>query len=233
MFNVVLVLQGWLLFGIYQQAIEYAHELTDSYAISLAIFNLLVNTVTMILLLPFTKIYTRLLEWLVPSHSVGDNLHIKKIPQSTNILVQPTLYALTLDCRTLLESILEYNYYLFSGEKEISPTAEVPNLVQVVRKFEKSTHIKMYEHIKEIEHQLFATSTRLEQSSLSHDENHWVQKIISLLLTGQRSAKSIKSIYHDWLDLLSSPSPQMQQLAELVTKQNYELYGFWRQQLQN
>lgn len=214
LFNCLLATHALLFLNNYINLIEYFFAWL-SHPLLLATFNVLINSITALLLLPFTRQFEKLLNWFVPAwkNSTVQALVTSRPEYHTRrlTLVVPKVAALVHDLQPFITSALIYCGYLFVPSKPLTHES----IDQWQKKnasidYEKSVHIQLYEETKTIANNLLLVLESIDISSVGTEEKEQLALIERIILLTLRANKSIKNIHHDRLDMLQYDDPAME-----------------------
>lgn len=180
-----------------------------------AILNTIFNISTAVLFWFALKPFTRMIEWIMPAKTSDDiQLRIQgaTIKHKNETFAQPQIYALYEDCKILIDYIFAYNTYLF-GFKKKSLFNEDMNSKDILANLNTRNSTKQkkhYENIKKIGDIMLEHLLPLKIKKLPKDVRWLSEHIETSIYSAIKSAKSLKNIQSDILDLKDTPNKNLQ-----------------------
>lgn len=212
MFNLINAIFGFILAYYILYIIEYWFKITDLLT-SLVLFHTLLNLMGVLIMLPFIRLFTKLLERFIQPNNEKiatyiDLNHAKESIASVEAMEQEAIL--------FINTAFKFNTSVFSSKSKSS-----------------AKFINDYFRLKQYENEISAFYVALQQSGLVEQEALNVIAINASVRNASLSAKDLKDIKHN-LDVMDeSVDDETLQLKQKITLNQNEFYSSIKQMLSN
>lgn len=180
---------------------------------ALVAFHSLFNAATILLLLPFLGYLEALLNllWQDRKHALDSMISVvgTSVPGAA-------LEALRKDLHSFLAEVGTFNLKVlrFESDRKQQDLPITKKLIQQI--FSSEDHYQAYRKIKQHESELLHFFSLLQSESLSPSESYTLNDLVLVLRKGVESAKSLRDIEHNLIDLEKSATPFAEQFDRLI-----------------
>lgn len=229
LFNVLSWVIGVIFFW---QYIRFTNEILwfrDNPIMGNAVLNVIFNASTVLLfwfiLVPFTKLISR----LVPEKK-DDTLQLKVLGATItwhkhgSAFSSAQLYALHEDCKVLIDHAATYNAYLFGWDmKKIHEAKDSKKEIKAMWR-DKNKHKEIYTNTKKISDIMFEHLLPLKHEKLPKEIRKISEHVETTIYNVTKSIKSTKNIYRDVQNLKDAESETLKEIYHAFSKQTKEFY---------
>lgn len=180
--------------------------------IGLVFFQTTINTLTIIIFVPFLNIFSRWLERRFTANNANEKSYI-----SQNLPLLPVLApdALRNEVITLLNMSMNYCSSILNAHTE-----QVSGLLQNIKSFAKSTHNieEEYHKLKQTEGDILAYYTTIQNNQIGADDAEHMLKYIHAARQGIYAAKAVKDIAHNLAEFDASANDVLHQQVGILAE---------------
>lgn len=201
-FNVLIAIVGIFLVGIVAEFITEQLHISEA-TIALVLFHSFLNLMGIILILPFLKSFTRFINWLIPSK---ETTHSKFITLISPFDIKASIEALEKESIIFITKAMDTNSHFFhTSSKILDPE-------------------KGYLELKAYEAEIVDFYMKLLQGPLEAKEANKVNQLIGVFRNATLSAKDIKDVRMNLLQLKGSGSDHLFELYKKLCVNQLDIY---------
>ncbi|MGM0634796.1 MAG: Na/Pi cotransporter family protein [Bacteroidota bacterium] len=219
-FNLVIAVVAFILIKPLHYLVLEIIALKNDPVIALALFHTIIKVIGILIFLPFTNQFSAFIERLIKDKKK----HITKfIHQTPADVAEAGLEALHKETTFLIQLVMLHN--LKSLQVRFSEVFEKDDVQTILSKEAKSN---LYQHIKNLQSEIFLFASKIKSNELSDKENLKLNQYLHSIRYAAASAKSIKDIVHE-LDFLADRksvyiSDELKKAKKIITKSYVVLY---------